>query len=323
MDNTRLKTFQVVSDLLSFRKASQVLHLTQPAVTAQIKTLEESLGVVLLHRNGRSVALTPAGETLLNYARRIEELRNQAVAALAEYGSQEQSEIGIGASHAVAVGLLPKVLAGVLKTWPKVRTNLFIGSSREVMQALATEKLHLGIVEGDSSYPGLSVETFAQNELVPIVSSSHAWAERETVADSELIEQPLILAEQGSAARTAVENHLKRNGVLSQIHSVADVNSGEALIAAVESGIGVGFAPRLVLDRLPLTGGVKEISLENGQIFQPLSVVRRRGPNPHGPISEIISQLRKGFPGEPAQTAPAPINGRVDRERPHPITVAG
>src|SRR5262245_43637274 len=109
MENFKLKVFRVVAETMNFRRAADELRLTQPAVTAQIKSLEEGLGIALFDRIGRDTKLTPAGTTLLKYVRQIEAVTNDAVAALACYGGQEVVELSIGASHTIAVYLLPKL----------------------------------------------------------------------------------------------------------------------------------------------------------------------------------------------------------------------
>ena len=111
IENFKLKVFRVVADSLNFRRAAEELHLTQPAITSQIKTLEEGLGIALFDRLGRDISLTPAGTTLLEYVRQIEAISNDAVAALAPFGGQEGVELSIGASHTIAVYRLPRVLA--------------------------------------------------------------------------------------------------------------------------------------------------------------------------------------------------------------------
>src|ERR1700733_11768979 len=127
MENFRLKVFRVVAELQNFRLAAQELCLTQPAITAHIKTLEEILGIALFSRTGRNIRLTPAGETLLIYARQIEALANQAVVSLAPFGAREDAEIAIGASHTIAVYLLPKLLARILKEWPNLQIHVIAG----------------------------------------------------------------------------------------------------------------------------------------------------------------------------------------------------
>lgn len=121
MENFKLRVFRVVADTLNFRRAADELHLTQPAITAQIKTLEESLGIALFDRIGRDIHLTPAGTTLLHYVRQIEAITNEAIVALAPFGGQEGIDLRIGASHTIAIYLLPRLLPHLLKEWPKLR----------------------------------------------------------------------------------------------------------------------------------------------------------------------------------------------------------
>src|ERR1700678_2440698 len=125
IENFKLKVFRVVADTLNFRRAADELHLTQPAITSQIKSLEESLGIALFDRISRDIRLTPAGTTLLQYVRQIEAISNDAVAALAPFGGQEGIEISIGASHTIAVYLLPRLLLPLQKEWPKLRITLW------------------------------------------------------------------------------------------------------------------------------------------------------------------------------------------------------
>ncbi len=121
MENIKLRVFRVVADTLNFRRAADELHLTQPAITAQIKTLEESLGIALFDRIGRDIHLTPAGTTLLHYVRQIEAITTEAIVALAPFGGQEGIDLRIGASHTIAIYLLPRLLPHLLKEWPKLR----------------------------------------------------------------------------------------------------------------------------------------------------------------------------------------------------------
>jgi DNA-binding transcriptional LysR family regulator len=105
IENFKLRVFRVVADTLNFSKAAEELHLTQPAVTSQVRTLEEGLGIALFDRVGRNATLTPAGKALLPYVRQIETLTCDAIAALAPFGAQEGVELNIGASHTISVYL--------------------------------------------------------------------------------------------------------------------------------------------------------------------------------------------------------------------------
>jgi DNA-binding transcriptional LysR family regulator len=135
IENLKLTVFRVVAETLNFRRAAEELHLTQPAVTAQIKSLEESLGIALFDRIGRDITLTSAGSTLLHYVRQIEATTNEAIAALAPFGGQEGIDLRIGASHTIAIYLLPKVLRQLVGDWPKLRVHVIGGTTNEVLQA--------------------------------------------------------------------------------------------------------------------------------------------------------------------------------------------
>jgi DNA-binding transcriptional LysR family regulator len=294
IENFKLKVFRVVADSLNFRRAAEELHLTQPAITSQIKTLEESLGIALFDRLGRDISLTPAGTTLLEYVRQIEAISNEAVAALAPFGGQEGVELSIGASHTIAVYLLPELLSGLLREWPKLRVHVMGGSTNEVLQALTGHKIGAGLIEAPAFRPDLKIEVFDEDELTVIVRPDHRWARKPVLKAAELVQEPILLREVGSGMRRFVEGYLENNGVLrQQLHTTIDMNSTEAIISAVEAGLGVGFVPCLALEKALKTGSVKAVPLENGPIRRQLSIALLNGPEPKGPLSQLLDHLRE------------------------------
>ncbi|HEV2273697.1 MAG TPA: LysR family transcriptional regulator [Acidobacteriaceae bacterium] len=293
MENFKLRVFRVVADSLNFRRAADELHLTQPAVTAQIKTLEESLGIALFDRIGRDINLTPAGITLLHYVRQIEAVTNEAIAALAPFGGQEGSELSIGASHTIAVYLLPKLLPHLLSEWPKLRIHVMGGSTNEVLQALTTHQISVGLIEAPAFRPDLKIEVFGEDELTLIVRPDHRWTKKPVVRAAELVQAPILLREVGSGMRRFVEEYLERNGVLrQQLHTSIDINSTEGIISAVEEGLGVGFVPCLAIEKTLKIGSIKALHLDNGPIKRELSIVLLNGPDPKGPVGQLLELLR-------------------------------
>ena len=294
IENFKLRVFRIVADSLNFRRAADELHLTQPAVTAQVKSLEESLGIALFDRIGRDISLTPAGTTLLQYVRQIEALTNEAVAALAPFGGQEGVELRIGASHTIAVYLLPGLLPQLLEEWPRLRIHIMSGSTNEVLHALTMRQIGVGLIEAPAFRPELKVEVFAEDELTLIVRPNHRWAKKPMIKAAELVQEEILLREMGSGMRRFVEEYLERNGVLrQQLRTSIDMNSTEGIISAVEAGIGVGFAPCLAIERAMKLGTVKAIPLEHGPIRRQLSVVLLNGPEPRGPIGQLLKVLRE------------------------------
>lgn len=181
IENFKLKVFRVVADTLNYRRAAEELHLTQPAVTAQIRSLEEGLGIALFDRIGRETSLTLAGETLLQYVRRIEAIANDAIAALVPFGGLEGVELSIGASHTIAVYLLPRLLPRLLHEWPKLRIHIMGGSTNEVLQALSAHQIGIALIEAPAHRPDLKVEAFGEDELALIVRPDHRWTKKPLV----------------------------------------------------------------------------------------------------------------------------------------------
>jgi DNA-binding transcriptional LysR family regulator len=293
IENFKLKVFRVVAELLNYRRAAEELHLSQPAVTSQIRSLEEGLGIALFDRIGRETSLTPAGATLLPYVRQIESIANDAVAALAPFGGQEGAELSIGASHTLAVYLLPKLLTQLLGEWPMLKIHVIGGSTTEVLQALTAHQIAIGLIEAPPHRPDLKVEAFGEDELVLIVRPDHRWGSKEAVRAAELVQEPILLREVGSGMRQFVEDYLERNGVLrQQLRSVIDLNSTEGIIAAVEAGLGIGFVPYMSIEKSLTLGNVKILQLENGPIQRQLSIVLLNGPDPRGPAGQLVDLIR-------------------------------
>lgn len=297
IENFKLKVFRVVADTLNFRRAADELHLTQPAITSQIKSLEESLGIALFDRISRDIRLTPAGTTLLQYVRQIEAISNDAVAALGPFGGQEGVEISIGASHTIAVYLLPKLLLSLQQEWPKLRIHIRGGSTNEILHALTMHQIGIGLIEAPAFRPDLKIEVFGEDELTLIVRPDHRWAEKTELRAAELVQEPILLREVGSGMRKFVEDYLEKNGVLrQQLRTLIDMNSTEGILAAVEAGLGVGFVPCAALDKALKTGSVKAIPLVKGPIRRQLSIALLNGPESKGPIGQLLEVLREYSP---------------------------
>ena len=293
IENFKLRVFRTVADTLSFSKAAEELHLSQPAVTSQIRTLEERLGIALFDRIGRNAKLTPAGTTLLKYVRQIETLTNEAVTALAPYGVQEGTELHIGASHTIAVYLLPKLLPHILREWPKLRIHVVSGSTTEVLTCLANHQVAIGLIESPAHRPDFKIETFLEDELCLILPPAHRWAKKTRLRAAEIVQEPIMLREPGSGMRHFVEEYLERNGVLShQLHTNVDMNSTEAILTAVEAGLGIGFVPAAVLEKALQVKSVVVVPLENGPIKRQFSIALLGGPVTAGPTRDLLTLLR-------------------------------
>jgi DNA-binding transcriptional LysR family regulator len=289
VENFRLKVFRTVAEVMSFRKAAEVLHLSQPAVSQQIRALEEEARVRLFDRaggdgHGSQIALTEAGRVLLVYANRAAATMAEAERALAALNHEVTGELRLGASTTVAQYLLPRILGAFLKQYPHVRMSVVSGNTEEIVEAVAEEKVALGIIEGPAMRRDVKTEPMAPDELVLIVSPAHAWAQRKgSIPAAELATVSLLMRERGSGSRRVVERALKEAGLpLKSLKVAMELDSTEAIISGVEAELGVGFVSRWAVGKVLRLGSVKVVKVSGLRMVREFSFVRVAGTEASG-----------------------------------------
>ena len=285
MENFRLRVFRAVAEEMSFRKAAEVLHLSQPAVSQQIRALEEEAGARLFDRaggdgRGSQIALTEAGRVLLGFAVKAAATMVEAQQALAALNDKVAGPLRLGASTTVAQYVLPRVLGAFLRQYPQVKLSLVSGNTERIVEAVAAEKIALGIIEGPAMRREVKTERMLKDEMVLIVSPNHAWAARKggAIAAAELAKAPLLLRERGSGSRRVVERALKRVGLPLRSLAVAmELDSTEAIISGVEAELGVGFVSQWAVQKVLRLGTVRVVAVEGVEILRDFSFVRLAG----------------------------------------------
>ena len=242
MDLRNLHTFELVARHSSFTRVARELGISQPAVSGQIQALEQEVGMRLLERLPRRVQLTPAGETLLTYTRRMLGLEAEALAALAALKGIEDSRLRLGASPTVGAYLLPRLLSEFKQRYPQARVAAEIAATRRVVELLRLYRIDCALVEAPVEEADLVVTTFFTDELVLVVPAGHRWASRASVRPEELREQPLVTREPGSGTRTLIEAALAALGVT--VEPSFELGGVEAMKNAVLAGLGVAFLSR-------------------------------------------------------------------------------
>jgi len=284
MENFRLKVFRAVAEQASFRKASERLNLSQPAVSQQIHALEEELGTTLFDRSGNRVQLTAAGSVLLKYARRSAQLAAEALQALARVQGEPRGELRLGASTTVAQYILPRMLGAFQKQYPLVTLSVTSGNTEHIVAMLLKGEIAMGIIEGPASSRELRKRRFLEDRMVLIVPKGHPWAALREIPLQSLVEAPLLMREAGSGSRRVVELALKRSGLkLRQLHVAMDLDSTEAIVSGVEAGLGVGFVSQWAIGKEVRLGTLKPVHVEGLEIVRDLTLVERSGPAPDGP----------------------------------------
>ena len=209
----RLKVFRAVAERLSFTRAADELFVTQPAVTKHINELEKQLGVPLFVRRRNAVALTPQGELLLGYVRRLLALYAELNDAFAGDGETFGGELAVGASTTISQYVLPAILSRFKKRYPEVRLTLCNGNTELIERMVADEKLDFGVIEGNAGNPQLHYETFMEDELVLVTSAGNRALGRDGMCAADLTSVPLVIRETGSGTLDVVERALAAKGL--------------------------------------------------------------------------------------------------------------
>jgi DNA-binding transcriptional LysR family regulator len=273
MADRRLQVFHAVAKHLSFTKAADALFMTQPAVTFQVRQLEEQFDMRLFDRAHGRISLTPAGQVAFEYADRILALSAELEARLRELSGQEAGPLLIGASTTIADFLLPKVLGEFKSKYPGVVPHLFVGNSESVQERVAERSLDVGFIEGDSRLPTLASEVCAEDELQVVCAPSHALARLASVPPRTLMEHGYVSREAGSGTREVVDHYLAKAGVApDSLQLVMEAGSPEAQKGMVATGLGFTIMSRSTVFKEARLGELVARPLEP-PLLRTLSVV--------------------------------------------------
>ena len=245
MADRRLQVFHAVAKHLSFTKAAEALFMTQPAVTFQIKQLEEYFDTHLFERGHGQISLTETGRVVYDYAERILGLSAELDARLKDMTGQVTGPLLIGASMTIAEYLLPQVLGEFNARYPGVVPRLLVANSETVQNQVAEHSLDIGFIEGDSLLPSLVTELVCEDELLVVCAPSHPLAKLKSVAPSLLVQHAYVSREPGSGTREVSDHYLEKAGLApDSLQPVMELGSPEALKGLVATGRGFAIMSR-------------------------------------------------------------------------------
>lgn len=296
LENFRLKVFRAVATHLSFRKAGEALYLTQPAVTLQIKALEEELGVRLFARSASGVRLTEAGRILLGNAEQLHAMAEEAEASIARFNGESTGHVVLGASKTIAQYVLPRHLAEFSRAFPSIHLQMFSANTEQVCDGVAEGRFGLGLIEAPSQRRDLKVVRWFEDEVVIIVAKGHEWAGLGSIAAEKFSNVPVVMRERGSGLRRIAEQALQSAGVeLSGLHIAIEVDSTDTILACVEAGLGVGFASEwAVLQNAQRD--IVSLRLAEQAMRRSFSFVLPQGPDPRDSSATLLRFLEARIP---------------------------
>jgi len=262
MEDHRLKSYCLVVETTSFSRAAQAKNMTQSAMSRLVKSLEDELGVTLLHRKGKVVVPTPEGRLFYEHAKKILEEYSRMVQDISIATHAAKGALRLGASRIPAAHLLQQVLYDFSKAHPGIRIDLSVNKTSSVLRDLRDGRIDVGIVEGTLIDHAFSAEVVAEDEVVIIVAENHPLTKRRKVTLQELTSEQFILPDPGSGTRELVNDLFREAGIdARKIKVRMTLGSPELIVQMVQAGLGVAFASKWSVFTAVKEGTVKLVKL--------------------------------------------------------------
>ena len=302
MDYDQLASFLEVAKLHSFSRAAEKIYRTQPAISAQIRLLEQECGERLFNRSGKRVQLTPAGEILERYARKIIDLHREALEAIAELNQTVRGKLHLGANEATCLYVLPKTFAQFRQLYPLVQISIYRNFSHKIMQKVQEGAVELGIVTLPQTATNLEVIPVFHDEMQVVVPANHPLARHRSVTLEEVAQYPLILPKTG---RTRVMLDRLLREYRDHLQTSMELASVETIKKFVGAGLGVSFLSRAYAQAEVTAGLLKLIPLDGLKLQRELGLIYRRDRYLSRPAKVFIEVLSEST-GRPKREPAAP-----------------
>jgi DNA-binding transcriptional LysR family regulator len=289
MISTRHDVFMTVAQQKSFSKASQVLYISQPAISKHIKSLEEFYKTKLFDRKGINSELTAAGKILLQKLLEVKRIQEQAEFEISTIKDvlQAKGVLKLGASSTVALYILPKILAAFNQLYTQVNISSLNRNSELILEALLNKEINLAIIEGRVKLNEVDYQAFLSDKVIAVCSSKSPIAKRKLYKVREMLDMPFACRERGSGTMTALKSSLEKENIkISDLNIKVRLGGTESLKKFLIESNALGFLPhRSVLAELR-SGELSEIHFEGLDIERNFYLVQRKGEN---------SELNKSF----------------------------
>lgn len=289
MISTRHDVFLTVAQQKSFSRASQVLYISQPAVSRHIRSLEAYYKTKLFDRKGIQIELTPAGKLLFEKLTEVKRIQDQTEFEISGIRDVMQAKgiLKLGASTTVALYILPKVLSSFNQHYPQINISLLNRNSELVLEALLNGDINLGIIEGRSKLTQVDYQPFLSDEVVAVCSKKSPIAKKKIYAIQDIRQMPLAIRERGSGTLAALKYALEKQKIkLADLDIKVRLGGTEALKNFLIESDSLGFLPHRSVTKEIRYGELVLVHFEQLHIERSFYFVQRKGEN---------SELNKSF----------------------------
>lgn len=284
IDLIKIDTFLRAAETLNFSETAKQLHMSQPAVSHQIKILEQEIGVILFDRNSAGLRLTEAGRMLLPWARRLLHDMNNMQAMMSSLEEEVVGDLHIACSTTAGKYILPQLAARFRQRYPGIQISIPACASEKVALDLLGGNANLGVLSREVYDPKLEIQEFFHDQISLIVPASHRWALRPSIEPSELLEEPIIMREPSSGTRRVVLEELAKHDIsLDDLNIFMELGNAEAIVRTVATGYGVGFVSTLAATYPMERGSVIDIPVEGLNLERTIYMIRNNLGEAHRP----------------------------------------
>ncbi len=296
MISIRHLVFMAVGEQLSFSKASQVLFISQPAVSKHIQHLEELYQTKLFERKGLHLELTKAGSLLLNKLLEVKDIqdRTEYELSIIHDSVQAKGNLKLGASTTVALYILPKVLSAFHLQYQQIDISLLNRNSESVVEALLNKSINLGIVEEKGRRNNIEYSPFLSDRVVAVCSSNSYLLKKKSYQLKDITQIPIALRERGSGTLAVLKQELEKNKIkLSDLQVKVRLGGTEALKNFLIESDCLGFLPKRSVIKELKTGELKEITIESFLLERQFYFIQRKGET--NDLNSIFIRLAKSI----------------------------
>jgi DNA-binding transcriptional LysR family regulator len=275
----KLKVFCTVAERGSFTRAARIVHLSQPAVSLQIQSLEEFFETKLFDKTGKQVSLTVAGKILYEHAKHIIGHYDEVAKEINKLTGKMKGAVALGASTTLGNYILPQIITEFKKIHPKIKIKLRIGNTERIEDLMHSGFVDFGIVEGKTSRSTTKTERLISDRLALVVHPKHTLTRKKSVSILDVTREPFILREQGSGTRQHIEKFLHKHGLnINDLHVALIMGSTESIKSAVEAGTGIAILSRWAVRKEVEDGRLKTVNFKEESFTRDLTLIFSKKP---------------------------------------------
>ena len=273
----QLRILKAVATEKNFTKAADVLYLSQPSLSKQMRTLEKNLDILLLNRETNKISLTENGKVFLQYSERILALCEESCRALIDLKNGERGHLTVGASQTIGTYLMPRVLALFVQMYPQINLKVQVNSTRIIAKNIINREIDIAVVGGeipDELKRNLTIENLVEDEFSLIISQSHPFAKKKNITKEDLYHLNFITLNSNSTIRKFIDNILIQNQIeTKQLKIIMQLNSIEGIKTAVSLGLGAAFVSSSAIEKELELKTIKILKINNIRITRTLFII--------------------------------------------------